>query len=314
MGGKAYLSTQFVNSPFIFMINVLHLGLTFACNMHCKNCFVSKSKNILEYEDYIRVINELYQQGLFVVIYTYGEPLLSPLFHKVTEYAKSKDLVQILMTNGSLLNEEWAEQIKRNGISKVFVSLDNVNAEQHDIYRGFAGSHRLAINAIETCISANLNVGVAHTISSDNVMGLFEMFDFICDMNVRSASFLRARINGNLAPLSGIEFDHYQSFFLHCIHKREQLYASFHDPTLRPCLIEQLNNGLISDTVYENFYSMNCCHQQNTISISPDGIVRHCNLSGKPIGLISKSVSISDILETNNDCHENITCCPSISQ
>ena len=295
------------------MINVLHLGLTFACNMHCKNCFVSKSKDALEYEDYIRIIDESYHQGLFVIIYTYGEPLLSSLLLKVTAYAKSKGLVQILMTNGSLMDEEWAKLLKRNGISKVFVSLDNVKAELHDAYRGFCGSHALAIQAVEKCNSANINVGIAHTVSPDNVMGLFDMFGFICDLKVHSASFLRARINGKLVQFSSAEFEFYKSFFLHCVHNRDCFHSTFHDPTLRPCLMEQLKNGVISDTVYESFYSMNCCHQQKTISISPDGVVRHCNLSGKPLGLLSKDSTISDILKQNTDCHENTICCTSIS-
>lgn len=295
------------------MINVLHLGLSFACNMHCKNCFVSKSKDVLEYEDYIRIIDELCQQGLFVVIYTYGEPLLSPLLPKVTAYAKTKGLVQILMTNGSLMDEGWANQLKRNGISKVFVSLDSVKAELHDAYRGYVGSHALAIRAVDNCVSANLNVGIAHTITPDNVMGLFDMFGFICDLNVRSASFLRARINGKLAQFSNAEFEFYKSFFLQCVQNRERFHSTFHDPTLCSCLEEQFQNGVISNTVYESFYSMNCCHQQNTISISPDGVVRHCNLSGKPLGLFSKDSDVLGILKLNTDCYENTICCTTIS-
>ena len=106
------------------MYSVLHLGISYACNMRCEHCFVKREKDRLTREKITRIIDELYKHGLLVVYYTYGEPLLSKNFFPISEYVAKKGLVQILMTNGSLLSDESAKRIKEIGISNVYISID----------------------------------------------------------------------------------------------------------------------------------------------------------------------------------------------
>lgn len=297
------------------MINILHLGLSFACNMRCRNCFVERTEDRLRLEDYYQIIDELYKQGLFVIIYTYGEPLLSPLFPAVAQYAKSKGLVQVLMSNGSLIDDNWVHRLKDLGISTIYISLDSVSGEQHDNYRGLKGSHNLAINAIKKCVSFGVNVGIAHTVNRDNVMDLFEMYKLANTLQVKCSSFLRSRINKRIVQFSPTEFAQYKHFFIHCMLNQEVLRTNFHDPTLSPVIYECHERGIVYPTIYERFSNMNTCHYMQTLSISPDGIVRHCNLCGSPIGTLSPEHPITDIIKKREKkCHEDTICCSSLPQ
>lgn len=76
-----------------------------------------------------QIISFLYDEGLFYVFYTYGEPLLSDKFEEIATFCKKMGLVQILMTNGSLIDKNKAAFIKKCGITRVrFYSVDTLYA------------------------------------------------------------------------------------------------------------------------------------------------------------------------------------------
>ena len=52
------------------MILTLHLGLSYACNMRCKHCFVNKKRDALDTDTCKNIIDMLYDKGLMVLIYT----------------------------------------------------------------------------------------------------------------------------------------------------------------------------------------------------------------------------------------------------
>lgn len=295
------------------MFNVLHLGLSFACNMHCKHCFVDKKNNHLKTDDFYKIIDNLYNKGLVVLYYTYGEPLLSKDFEKVSNYAKNKGLVQILMTNGYLLDDKKIELIKSNKISNVFISIDSLNEALHDNNRGLKGAYKKAIEAIRRCVKNNVNVGISTTVTEHNASSLQDIYNFAIAEKVKVVSFLRERSDGVIAPLSEQQLLDYRKFFVYCMQNTDKLNVNFHDPSLLPLIKECFNKGEIDEKTYDKFYNMNLCHYGTTLSISPDGLVRYCNLAGKPFGCLATE-PLDKILEKGASIDENYICCPTISK
>lgn len=108
------------------IIRYLHLGLTAACNLNCKHCFIKeKGSKELSFEKAIAFIDVLEKQGLTHIYYTYGEPLL---YHRLFEFSKNirlKGIYQVLMTNGTQINYEVAQKIAASGINRVMISIDS---------------------------------------------------------------------------------------------------------------------------------------------------------------------------------------------
>lgn len=108
------------------IIRYLHLGLTAACNLNCKHCFIKeKESKELSFEKAIAFIDVLEKQGLTHIYYTYGEPLF---YHRLFEFSKNirlKGIYQVLMTNGTQINYEVAQKIAASGINRVMVSIDS---------------------------------------------------------------------------------------------------------------------------------------------------------------------------------------------
>lgn len=284
----------------------MHLGLSYACNMRCSHCFADKSRDLIKKEDYYKLIDEMYELGLFVLYYTYGEPLYCPFFFEIAEYVKKKGIVQVLMTNGYLLNETMADRIKKAGISKVFVSLDHIKKEEHDRNRGVCGSYEAALSALAYLKKAGVNCAIATTVTEKNADVLFDIEDLAVSMDVKNVSFLRVRKDGAIRSFEEPKRKAYVEFFKDVL-KRNPAGMMFHDMELIPILTELYRTGEISEEIYEKYLEMNLCHAQYTACVEPSGDVSRCNLNKQVIGNILND-TISDILLNNHRKEGSCTC------
>ncbi len=295
----------------IRMINVLHLGLSYRCNMACKHCFVTKKKDKLVEEDYYRIIDTLFEEGLFIIYYTFGEPLLSELFDKVSTYANKKGMVQILMTNGYLIDEGKIAILKKNHIQKVCISIDHSESEMHDMNRNHKGAYVKALNAIKLLLDHGIHTEMSVTVNDNNVSCLEDIYHLGEELNIEFISFLRERKDGYLLELEKEE--EYIRFFEKMAMKSEGVQTLFHDMRLLPTLRRLKESGEINDSVYERYFEMNCCHSQYTLSIEPSGEVGRCNLRNDIIGKMLET-SLKEIIGEGVDNCEGSICCTSISE
>jgi radical SAM protein with 4Fe4S-binding SPASM domain len=100
------------------------------CNIHCVMCWQDhKSKLVLDYKKLIENINlepfeDIDIQG--------GEPLAIANAKAYYEYVASQNKRLIFMTNGLLINHEWAEKIVLHS-SYIHISLNAATAKTHEI-------------------------------------------------------------------------------------------------------------------------------------------------------------------------------------
>ena len=294
------------------MIHTLHLGLSYACNMNCNHCFVSKKQDKLSTTDIKNAIESLYKQGLFIVYYTFGEPLLAKNFVEVCRFVREKGLVQVLMTNGSLINDSMIHTIKELGIQNVFISIDSIIPEQHDANRRYTGAFDKAIKAIRECRNAGVSVGIATTVMSSNISQLDSIYQLGIEEKVNVISFLRQRVEGKLLPLSEDLLTLYHNSIQKWITSKTEIGISIHDPSLTPWLKQLFLNNKISKFDYDKYYEMCSCHSRTTMSIAPDGVISACNLFYYPIGSVFDDSFDCIINRITNG--KSFICCPPLSK
>jgi uncharacterized protein len=125
------------------------------CNLNCDYCYYLSKESLLGnsgvvpipedvLERYVRSYIESNDAVEIVFDWQGGEPTLLGLdfFRKVVEFQNrhcppSKSVVNNLQTNGTLLDEEWCDFLKRNGFL-VGLSIDGPK-ELHDTYRKAKG-------------------------------------------------------------------------------------------------------------------------------------------------------------------------------
>ncbi len=108
---------------------------TMRCNLNCPGCYASQysRKDDLEIDVINRVVTEGKELGMFLVTILGGEPLIRRDMLDI--YARHKDVMFQIFTNGTLITKELADQFARMGNVVVTISLDGFE-EETDARRG----------------------------------------------------------------------------------------------------------------------------------------------------------------------------------
>lgn len=165
----------------------LLLDPTSACNLHCTGCWAAEygdklSMSLEELDDIIMQAKEL---GMHMFIFTGGEPLVRKKdIIKLCE--KHDDCVFSCFTNGTLIDEEFADEMLR---VKNFVPAISVEGfeEQTDMRRG-KGTYAAVIRAMDLLKAKKLPFGFSACYTSQNaeVIGSEEYMD---EMIMRGCKF-----------------------------------------------------------------------------------------------------------------------------
>jgi uncharacterized Fe-S cluster-containing radical SAM superfamily enzyme len=119
-----------VNVPFTILIDP-----TSACNLRCEGCWAGAQikHDTLSYELLDRILTEAKELGIYWITMSGGEPFAYPHLFKIAE--KHNDMVFMIYTNGTLINDETADKIAELSNIVPAISLEGWK-EQTDARRG----------------------------------------------------------------------------------------------------------------------------------------------------------------------------------
>jgi radical SAM protein with 4Fe4S-binding SPASM domain len=150
---------------------VVMWNLTRKCNLSCDHCYMDardEGHEELSLEEGVRLIDELAELKVPMLILTGGEPLLSRNFYAYAFHARSRGLRTVISTNGTLITAEVAGLLAEAGIGYVGVSVDSASSERHDRFRGVNGAWEKAMQGLRNARNAGLKTGLRVTLTRDN--------------------------------------------------------------------------------------------------------------------------------------------------
>lgn len=156
-------------------------NVTSRCNLTCTHCYASVGQNTgheLSTPEALAVIDDLAVFGCPVLLFSGGEPFVRPDILTLARYATQKGLRVVFSTNGTLIDEKLAAEIKSIGVSYVGISMDGME-EIHDQFRNRKGAFQLALAGIRHCREAGVKVGLRVTMTQDNVKDIPAIFDLM---------------------------------------------------------------------------------------------------------------------------------------
>lgn len=164
--------------------------LTARCNLKCIHCRAEaqteRQEDELSTEKCFAVIDELCGFSSPILILTGGEPLYRDDIFDIAGYAAGKGLRVALATNGTLVNEKVAKQIKESGIKRVSISLDGANPQTHDTFRMIQGSFESAFNGIKNLQKEGIEVQINTTIARHNEDEVKDILDLALNNNIKA--------------------------------------------------------------------------------------------------------------------------------
>lgn len=152
----------------------LQWHLSEACNLKCLHCYQENHTPVqLKYDDLIKILNQ-YRELLDKlkttghINLTGGEPLCSPYFFKILdEFKKDSNKYSFsILTNGTLITEEYAEKIKSYNPEYVQVSLEG-GKRMNDYIRG-KGVYKKVAQAIKILKKHGIYVSLSFTATKLN--------------------------------------------------------------------------------------------------------------------------------------------------
>lgn len=144
------------------------LDPTSACNLHCKGCWAADYGNRLNltFEDIDSIIEQGKELGVFMYIYTGGEPLVRKKdIIRICE--KHDDCVFLCFTNATLIDEEFCQDMLRVGNFVPAISAEG-NEETTDFRRG-DGTYQRIDAAMKLLKDHKLPFGISCCYTSENV-------------------------------------------------------------------------------------------------------------------------------------------------
>lgn len=184
-------------------LRYLLLHITDRCNLKCRHCFLGEGgSRELSLPEIVAIADQFEaMQGLRLLI-SGGEPLLHKSFWEVNDYLRRKDLRVVLLTNGTLIDEETA---RRLSAQEVQISLDGMR-EAHDHLRGW-GSFERSVAAIRHLRSAGVDVSVATMIHQRNLDDFDVLEELVRELGAREWSIDLPSAVGRLADNSDLLVD-----------------------------------------------------------------------------------------------------------
>jgi radical SAM protein with 4Fe4S-binding SPASM domain len=161
---------------------VVFWNLTDRCNLSCTHCYNQsgpKSPTDGEFTtaEALKVIDDLAQMGVPLILFTGGEPLMRADIWELAHHARNYGLKMALSTNGTLITADIVRRIKESGIEYAGISLDGARAETHDRFRNSPGAFEQTLAAFAACKEAGVRCGVRVTLTTENCHELEALVD-----------------------------------------------------------------------------------------------------------------------------------------
>jgi len=157
-------------------------NVTRRCNLKCVHCYAQARDEAFPDElstaEGKAVLDDLADFGCPVVLFSGGEPLVRPDLTELAAYAVERGMRAVISTNGTLIDEAKARELKEVGLSYVGISLDGLE-QVNDRFRGVKGAFAKAMEGIAACRDAGVKVGLRFTMNRLNAMEIPSIFDLL---------------------------------------------------------------------------------------------------------------------------------------
>ena len=173
--------------------------VTTTCNLKCAHCNARAGPTTGQHvptEEFLALLERLYNQGTRDVELTGGEPLLHPDFLEIFRFCVEKFKMVVVATNGLLIDENIAEEFAKHTNVVVQISLDGSTPESHDERRGVKGAFERAVQASQLLVAYGVPIRIMIAICRDNVDELEDIIQLANELDVGGINYDYVRTTG----------------------------------------------------------------------------------------------------------------------
>ena len=167
-------------------------NITRACNLTCRHCYQNARRkpdsDELTTDEKLGLIDQMGEEFVPFVAFAGGEPLVAPDLWKVLERCRQRGIHVTLATNGTLLTPEMCARLKAANVKYVEVSLDSIDPEVHNAFRGQPKSWERTVQGIRNCVASGIKTGMATCFTRHTAHKVDDTIQFALDLGCKTFS------------------------------------------------------------------------------------------------------------------------------
>lgn len=171
---------------------LLAVNLTQRCNLACAHCYMDAQTlqhggaGELATVEVCRLLDDVAARSTeTMVVLTGGEPLLRADLEALLAHGTARGLAMVVGTNGMALTDLRVQSLKAAGAMGVGISVDSLDPQQHDSFRGLPGAWQKTMNGIEACKRHELPFQIHFSVTEANAAEVPAMIDFARALGAR---------------------------------------------------------------------------------------------------------------------------------
>lgn len=232
-----------------------------------------------------RLIDGMVRAGFKIMIFSGGEPLMRSDIYDLGRYATEQGLRVVLGTNGTLITEQVARDLKEAGFMAAGVSLDSMCPEKNDGFRKLERAFELAVEGMHNLKKAGVPFQIHTTVMDWNVDELEAITDFAVDIGAMAhhVFFLVPTGRGINIEEEALRVSAYENTIARLMEKQKTSPIEI-KPTCAPQFIRTADLKGIPLR-----FSKGCLAGISYCIISPRGDVQPCAYLDIPLGNVKET-------------------------
>ncbi len=271
-------------------------NITKRCNLNCDHCYLDADfrggfkSDELTTEECFRVIDQIAEvnPNAFLIL-TGGEPLLRPDIYEITRYAADKKFMVVLGTNGTMITRQNAEKIKEAGAHGVGISIDSMDPEKHNQFRGVTQAWERSMDAFNILNDVGVDFLIQMSVSDMNYKEIPQIIEFSEKIGAVAFNLYFLVCTGRGQGNTDISNEAYEEA-LKILYDEQMKYKgrlminSKCAPQYKRVVYEN-----DPDSVYQRTYSGGCPAGTHYSRISPEGNLTPCPFIVESVGNLKEN-------------------------
>jgi len=263
-----------------FEAHLISWNVTKLCNARCAHCYLDasdlKGEGELTTKEGVKLIDQMAEVNpRAMLVLSGGEPLMREDILDLARYASHKGLMVVVGTNGTLIENTLVERMKESGVSGVGISLESLNPDVHDAFRGVNGAWDRTLCGIEACKNRGLPFQIQTTLTKDNYCEIPSLIEYSDRAGAKAFNLFFLVCTGRGEGISDIPPPQYEEVLTYLA----KIQGKYHDMIVRArCaphfirFVYQQNQ----DSILLREYPKGCLAGTHYCRITPEGDVTPC--------------------------------------
>lgn len=286
---------------------IISWNTTNKCNLKCSHCYRDAGdicEGELNTEEAKILLDQIAKAGFKIMIFSGGEPLMREDIFELISYASKIGLRPVLGSNGTLITKEVAKKLKEAGIAAVGISLDSLDPDKHNNFRGYENAYKDTIDGMKNCRDIGIRFQIHTTVMDWNKNEILPITDFAVDTGAAAHHifFLVPTGRGKKIEKELLNSEEYEELLTSIMKKQQQVPIEL-KPTCAPQFIR-----IAQDLNMNIRFKKGCLAGISYCIINPKGDVQPCayltevagNVRKTPFDEIWKNSNIFNELRTLN--------------